>query len=121
MAFRVLVVDDCSDLRDLVRQRLTLDGFAVVGEAGDGEEGIAQAALLQPDLVLLDLSMPRMDGLTALPRILRAAPAARVVVLSGLNGHGAAEQALEAGASRYIVKGTSLKQLTQDLATVLNH
>ncbi|MGY2875061.1 DNA-binding NarL/FixJ family response regulator [Marmoricola sp. URHA0025 HA25] len=118
--FRVLVVDDCDDLRDLIRLRLdATEGFAVVGEACDGAEGLALATLLQPDLVLLDLRMPRMDGLEALPAILRAAPATRVVVFSGENEGAAAEQALAGGAAQYVVKGTSLRQLVQVMSTVL--
>jgi DNA-binding NarL/FixJ family response regulator len=118
--FRVLVVDDCADLRNLVRLRLTTtDDFSVVGEASDGEDAIAQAAHLQPDIVVLDLSMPRMDGLEALPAILRVAPATRVVVFSGMNEGAAARQALAAGADRYVVKGTPLKELVESMAACL--
>jgi DNA-binding NarL/FixJ family response regulator len=118
--YRVLVVDDCDDVRNLVRLRLAMvDDFSVVGEASDGDEGVAEAARLQPDLVLLDLTMPRMDGLQALPLILQASPSTRVVVFSGLNEDTVAAQALAAGADRYVVKGIALKALVEVMASVV--
>lgn len=83
---RVLLVDDDRRLREVVRLTLHLDGgFETVAEAADGTEAIDLARLHQPDLVLLDLRMPGVGGLEALPRILTAAPAARIVVLTGLD------------------------------------
>jgi PAS domain S-box-containing protein len=117
---RVLLVDDAEDLRDVLRLKLERHhSYEVVGEAGDGIEGVELARLLQPDLVLLDLAMPRMDGLQALPLILEAAPATRVVVLSGFNEKTMAQKALEAGARRYVVKGGSLRELVQALDAVV--
>ncbi|HET9501878.1 MAG TPA: response regulator [Marmoricola sp.] len=113
---RVLLVDDAEDLRDVLRLKLERhQGYEVVGEAGDGAEGIELARRLQPDLVLLDLAMPRMDGLEALPLIREAAPAAQVVVLSGFNENTMAQRALAAGARDYVVKGGSLKELVATL------
>ena len=103
---RVLIVDDVADLRMLLR--MTLSGneeFEVVAEASDGLEAIAQAERHQPDLVVLDLSMPVLDGLEALPRILEVAPDARVVVLSGFDESRMREPALAAGAVAYLQKG----------------
>jgi DNA-binding NarL/FixJ family response regulator len=112
----VLLVDDAEDLRDVLRLKLERhQGYEVVGEAGDGAEGIELARRLQPDLVLLDLAMPRMDGLEALPLIREAAPAAQVVVLSGFNENTMAQRALAAGARDYVVKGGSLKELVATL------
>lgn len=81
------------------------EGFDVVGEAGDGLEAIAEAERHQPDLVVLDLSMPVLDGLEALPRILAVAPDARVVVVSGFDGGRMRGPALAAGAVAYLEKG----------------
>ncbi len=108
----VLIVDDSEDLRTLMRLNVErkLPG-RVVGEAANGQEGVDLAAALQPDLVLLDLAMPRMDGIEALPLILAAAPAAKVVMLSGFDRRGVAGQLLEAGASRYVEKGTPMSEL----------
>ncbi len=109
---RVLVVDDSEDVRFLLSLQLsTLPGIEVVGEAADGEDAVARAAELRPDLVLLDLAMPRMDGLQALPLLLEQAPDLRVVVLSGFEDNVLAERVVAAGASRYIEKGLALEEL----------
>ena len=71
---RVLVVDDNEDLRALIRIQVEAQGFTVAGEAGDGIEAVASATELQPDVVLLDLAMPRMDGLEALPLLWKPCP-----------------------------------------------
>lgn len=106
---RVLIVDDVADIRMLLRVALANESdLEVVAEAGDGLEAIAQAELHQPDLVILDLSMPILDGLEALPRILAAAPHAKVVVVSGFAKSRMNTAALEAGAVAYIEKGDIL-------------
>jgi DNA-binding NarL/FixJ family response regulator len=113
---RVLLVDDVADLRTLYRVVLESDGaFRVVGEAGDGEDAIQAARTLRPDLVLLDLAMPKMDGLQALPEILRAAPEARVVILSGFDEHRLGETARRLGAHDYIEKGMAPADLVERL------
>lgn len=117
---RVLVVDDADDLRRLMRDRLErADGYTVVGEAADGIAAVELARDLQPDLVLLDLAMPRMDGLEALPLIRAAVPDVRVVVFSGFNQSTLAEKAMQAGADRYVVKGGSLQELISLLDQVV--
>ncbi len=109
---RVLVVDDCEDLRALLVFKVDrIPGFTVVGEACDGAEAVAMAAKTRPDLVLLDLAMPLMDGLQALPLILTEVPEARVIVLSGFDGSTMADKALAAGAHRYVEKGRAMTQL----------
>ena len=116
---RVLVVDDAEDLRALLHIKLDrCDGFEVVGEAEDGVDAVEQATRLQPDLVLLDVAMPRMDGLEALPLIRQAVPGVRVVVLSGFNEETMAENALAAGAERYVVKGAPLRELVELLESL---
>jgi CheY-like chemotaxis protein len=118
---RVLVVDDAEDLRMLLRARMeTRRGLVVVGEAADGLTAVELASELQPDLVMLDLAMPRMDGLEALPLIRAAVPGVRVIVLSGFNQTSLAEKALEAGADKYVVKGGSLRQLLELVEAVLD-
>lgn len=103
---RVLIADDSDDVRALLRAQLEMDGrFAVIGEADDGAAAVDLARELQPDLVVLDLAMPRLDGLTALPLLREAAPGARVVVLSGFEAQSVAPKVMAAGASRCIEKG----------------
>ena len=111
-ARRVLIVDDAEDLRQLLRMVMSRSSVLdVVGEAVDGLDGVEQAQALQPDVVILDLAMPRMDGLQALPLIREAAPAAKVVVLSGFADSTMSDQARQAGADHYVVKGRPLAQL----------
>jgi CheY-like chemotaxis protein len=103
--YRVLLADDVPEIRQLIRLTLELDGrFEVVGEASDGAEAIAIASSQCPDVVILDVSMPVMDGIQAIPEILRRCPETKIIVLSALEGTTSAA-ALEAGADAYIVKG----------------
>ena len=108
---RVVIVDDTDDLRELLRLALTRGGMEVVGEAGDGLAGIEAVRLEQPDVVLLDLSMPVMDGLEALPSIRRLVPAAKIIVFSGFGATQMSERALATGADGYLQKGMSLKRI----------
>ena len=118
--FRVVVADDFADMRHLVKVSLERSGrFEVVGEAGDGAEAIARAAELQPDIVLLDLSMPVMSGMEALPKIREAAPDTKVVVLSGFDRSRMESQALAGGALGYIEKGLRPEQLVDELLAVV--
>ncbi len=117
---RVLIVDDADDLRMLMRERLERTaGFTVVGEAADGVAAIELARELQPDLILLDLAMPRMDGLEALPHIREAVPDTHVIVFSGFNQNTLAEKAIAAGADRYVVKGGPMRELIAIVESVL--
>jgi signal transduction histidine kinase len=110
---RVVVIDDTEDLRDLIRIALTRGGMAVVGEAGNGLDGIKTVRAEHPDVVLLDLSMPLMDGLQALPQIRRIVPVAKIIVLSGFGAGQMAERALESGADGYLQKGMSLSGILE--------
>jgi DNA-binding NarL/FixJ family response regulator len=83
----------------------------VVGEAGDAQTGIDEIAELKPHVVVLDLSMPGMDGLEALPLIRKASPDTRVVVFSGFTRERMAALALDRGADRYVEKGEALEEV----------
>ncbi|HET7490199.1 MAG TPA: PAS domain S-box protein [Acidimicrobiales bacterium] len=116
-ATRVLVVDDASGLRTLLRKMLERTGrFTVIGEAEDGAEAVVLADRLQPDLVLLDLAMPVMDGLEALPRIKEVANAARVVVLSGFAASRMSAEVASLGADGYIEKTATPERMLELLA-----
>jgi len=104
VATRVLVVDDHPLTREALVALLGAHGFEVAGAAADGAEAIALAREVQPDLVLLDLSMPGMDGLSALPRLREAAPSCEVVVLTASGTEENLLGAIRAGAAGYLLK-----------------
>lgn len=109
---RVLLADDASDIRFLLRRRLSkLPDIEVVAEASDGQEALELVAELSPDVVLLDLSMPRLDGLEAAERLRASHPDLRIIVLSGYPSDAMRALALAAGADAYIEKGPDLSQI----------
>lgn len=117
---RVVIVDDVRALRYMLRRVLEASGhFSVVGEAGSGGEASDVVSQLQPDLILLDVSMPGGSGIDALPNLRRAAPAARIVVLSKFGSADKAAAAFAAGAAGYIEKGLSGGALAGALNEVL--
>jgi len=102
---RVLIVDDQEPFRSAARLVVELtDGFEVAGEAATGEEGIALVADVTPDLVLMDIKMPGMDGLEATRQIIQDAPKTRVVVLSTYAAEEYEHLAMDAGAVAFISK-----------------
>ena len=119
----VLICDDQESMRALLEIIIELrPGLHVVGEAEDGDQAIAQAQRLQPDVILLDLSMPRRTGLDALPELKRVAPNAKVIVLSGFATSMVAADVLALGADRYIEKGVdpdTIAATIEDVATAL--
>ena len=100
----VLIVDDHPLTRDALSVLLRQNGFEVAGEVGDAEAAIARAGELDPDLILLDLSLPGMSGLEALPRLREAAPAAEVVVLTASGTDENLLAAIRGGAAGYLLK-----------------
>ncbi len=119
-AYSTVVVDDAADLRAIVKARLRVSSrFDVVGEAGDGLEAVELARRLRPALVILDVSMPRMDGLEALPAILAASPGTRVVMFSGFEERSLAEAAGLLGAVGFVEKSVPIAQLPHLLESLL--
>lgn len=113
--YRVVIVDDVAECRDMVGLMLATAGseFLVVGQACDGAEAVEMVATLQPDIVLLDLAMPVMDGLQALPQIKQRAPRTKVLIHSAFSDARLGTEVLEAGADGYLVKDGSRRSLLQ--------
>jgi len=112
----VVVVDDAAEVRLLVKHQLTRSGlFTVVGEASNGREAIDEVGRRRPEVVLLDVSMPEMDGLEALPHVVAAAPNSVVVMYSGFEEGGLAQRARDLGASAFIAKSAAIGELPQQL------
>lgn len=120
MALRILLADDHPLTRDALGSLLTRGGFDVVGEAADGAEAIEFAQSLQPDLVLLDLSMPGLDGLAALPRLRSACPGCEVVVLTASGTEENLLAAIRAGAAGYLLKSEPPERIIGFLRGVAN-
>lgn len=109
---RVLVVDDQTVVRDgLVLLLGLLDGIEVVGSAGDGEEAVRLAREQEPDVVLMDLRMPRVDGVEATRRIKLAQPAVQIVVLTTYSDDESVFAALQAGARGYLTKDAGAEEI----------
>jgi DNA-binding NarL/FixJ family response regulator len=118
MAERILVVDDHPLTRDALAALLAQGGFEVVGEAADGVEALELASRLQPDLVLLDLSMPGLDGLAVLPRLRGAAPGSEVVVLTASGTEENLLAAIRGGAAGYLLKSEPPERIVDFLRGV---
>lgn len=118
MAERVLLVDDHPLTREALAALLEQHGFAVVGQASSGEEAIERGRELHPELVLLDLSMPGMDGLEALPRLRAAAPGCEVVVLTASGTEENLLGAIRGGAAGYLLKSEPPERIVDFLRGV---
>jgi two-component system response regulator NreC len=119
MTTRVLLVDDHELLRAGLRSRLEQEpGIEVVGEADSAERALVLARALQPNLVLLDLLLPRRNGFEAIPEIMRVAPDARVIVISSQTAASSVRRALTAGAVGYVPKRASDRELVAAIQQV---
>jgi DNA-binding NarL/FixJ family response regulator len=115
---RVLVVDDCESVRERVRWALERAGMLVVGEAADGVEALTQAAARQPDVVLMDLHMPRMDGIQATRTLRLRQPGTRVVLWTGESDEHLAGAVRDSGADVGLLKGVRTVELVEALRRV---
>jgi two-component system chemotaxis response regulator CheY len=104
MAKRVLIVDDAVFMRNMIRDIFSAGGFEVVGEAANGLEAVEKYKELNPDLTTMDIVMPFKSGIEATREIVRADPAAVVVMCSALGQESLVMEAIEAGASDFVVK-----------------
>jgi DNA-binding NarL/FixJ family response regulator len=116
---RVLLVDDHTILREGIRSLLADEPeIVVVGEAADGEEAVARVAELEPDVVLMDMVMPKMNGLEATRLIREASPSTKVLILSMYDDDEYVQQVIQAGAAGYLLKGVAAEDLIRGIREV---
>lgn len=116
---RVLIAEDQALMRDGLRTILELEeGFAVVGTAADGEEAVGLALQLRPDIVLMDVQMPRLDGVKATARLAAALPQARVIILTTFDYDAYVFEGIKAGARGYLLKDTPARDLLEAIRRV---
>jgi two-component system chemotaxis response regulator CheY len=116
---RVLVVDDAAFMRKVVSDALNGGGHEVIGEAANGVEAIARYQELQPDLMTLDITMPEMDGITALKEIIAIDPRARIIMCSALGQESKVLEAIKAGAKDFVVKPFKAERVLDAAAKAL--
>lgn len=104
MAHKILIVDDAAFMRMMIKDILSKNGFEVVGEAADGAQALQMYQDMQPDLVTMDITMPEMDGITALKEIKKINPQAKIIMCSAMGQQAMVIDAIQAGAKDFIVK-----------------
>jgi DNA-binding NarL/FixJ family response regulator len=114
--FRIVVCDDQPAFRMIICTVLRLEpDMEVVGEGGDGKQAIELAVRLKPDVLLLDIAMPVMDGLEALPHIRAGSPGTKVVMLTGVANDSVRQSALDGGAALFLEKGVDIDVLVRSV------
>jgi len=116
MSVRVLIVDDHAAVREGLRRSLETYGLNIVGEAGDGAAALQATAELRPDVVLMDVALPDLDGVEVTRRLIAANPGTQVVMLTMFGDRPTVSAAIEAGATGYLVKDCT----TAEIASVIN-
>jgi two-component system chemotaxis response regulator CheY len=120
MAVNILIVDDLAFIKIVLRDIIEKAGFRVVGEASNGEQAISMYQDTRPDVVLMDITMPGMDGLTALKKIREIDEAARVIICSALGQQQLIVQAIQLGAKDFIVKPFQPQRVVSALKKALD-
>ena len=115
---RVLITDDTAFMRMTLRNVLEKNGYEVVGEAEDGYQAVEQYMLSKPDLVTMDITMPNMDGITAIKKIMEKDPEAKIVVVSAMGQKALVIEALNSGAKDFIVKPFQPDRIVEALQKV---
>lgn len=117
---RILIVDDSSVMRKNLYTILTQDGHEIVGEAADGNQADIMYAQLKPDLVTMDISMPKMNGVDAVAEIIKKDSNAKIIMISALNQKQMVFEALKNGAKHYVIKPIDPGNLTAIVNEILS-
>jgi len=119
MSNRVLVVDDAGFMRMMLKDILSKNGYQVIGEAEDGKKAIEKYRELRPDLVTMDITMPELDGISAVKEIKKIDPAARILMCSAMGQQAMVLDAIQAGAKDFIVKPFKAERVIEALKRAL--
>ena len=118
--FRLLIVDDSNIMRRRIERSQRFEELEVVGTAGDGLEALELARRTDPDLVTMDLTMPQMDGIECISRLIAMKPSLRILVISALSDKATAVQAMEQGANGFLHKPFTDRQLNDAIAELIS-
>lgn len=119
MGKKVLIVDDAAFMRMMIRDILERHGYEVVGEAENGEQAVEMYKKLRPDLVTMDITMPEMDGITAVKEIMKFDPKAKIIMSSAMGQQAMVIDAIQAGARDFIVKPFQPERVLEAVTKVL--
>jgi len=120
MATSILIVDDAVFMRTVLKKMLEESGYDIIGEASNGLEAISKAKELKPDIITLDITMPEMDGVTALPEIMKVSPDSKVIMCSAMGQQPMVVDAIKNGAKDFIVKPFQKARVLQAIENILN-
>ncbi|HOQ08691.1 MAG TPA: response regulator [Syntrophomonadaceae bacterium] len=120
MSKRVLIVDDAAFMRMMIKDILTKNGYEVVGEAENGLIAVEKYLDLRPDLVTMDITMPEMDGITAVKEIKAQDPSARIIMCSAMGQQAMVIDAIQAGAKDFIVKPFQPERVLEAVSKALD-
>ena len=120
MAHKILIVDDAAFMRMMIKDILTKNGYDVVGEAADGVQALEKYKEFIPDLVTMDITMPEMDGITALKEIKKINPNVKVIMCSAMGQQAMVIDAIQAGARDFIVKPFQADRVLEAISKALN-
>ncbi len=119
MAKNILICDDAAFMRMMIKDILTKNGYSVVGEAENGAKGVEKFNELKPDLVLMDITMPEMDGIAALKAIKAADSGANIIMCSAMGQQAMVIEAIQAGAKDFIVKPFQAERVLEAVKKVV--
>ncbi|NMB02625.1 MAG: response regulator [Firmicutes bacterium] len=118
MGKTVLITDDTAFMRMTLKNVIEKNGYTVVGEAADGEQAVALYKELKPDMVTMDITMPKMDGITAIKEIMKVDPQAKIIVCSAMGQKPMVIEALSAGAKDFLVKPFDAERVVESLRKI---